>query len=129
MTAPVRECQPGTEQAPTTWPSREVIAREIRRAMLDNPTDDSFNKRAEKREIIADEAAAVILARFAAALRSRVEELTKALETVWEEVNALGGSQYQDNSYDQGVVDTVAKALEIIERAKAISLEGRGGAT
>jgi hypothetical protein len=36
--------------------------------MLDNPTDDSFNKRAEKREIIANEAADVILARFAAAL-------------------------------------------------------------
>jgi hypothetical protein len=45
-------------------PSREVIAREIRRAMLDNPTDDSFNKRAEKREAIANDAADVILARF-----------------------------------------------------------------
>jgi hypothetical protein len=54
----------GSPQAP--WPSREVIAREIRRAMLDNPTDDSFSKRAEKREAIANDVADVILARFAA---------------------------------------------------------------
>jgi hypothetical protein len=46
-------------------PSREVVAREIRRAMLDNPTDDSFNKRAEKREAIANDTADAILARFA----------------------------------------------------------------
>jgi len=62
---------PETKSVPaqsTGWPSREVVAREIRRAMLDNPTDDSFNKRAEKREIVANEAADVILARFAAAL-------------------------------------------------------------
>jgi hypothetical protein len=52
------------------WPSREVVAREIRRAMLDNPTDESFNKRAEKREAIANDVADVILARFEAALRS-----------------------------------------------------------
>jgi hypothetical protein len=47
------------------WPSREVIAREIRLAMLDNPTDEAFNKRAEKREAIANDAADIILARFA----------------------------------------------------------------
>lgn len=50
------------------WPSREIVAREIRRAMLDNPTDDSFNKRAEKREAIADVYAGIIMDRFAAAL-------------------------------------------------------------
>jgi hypothetical protein len=55
----------------------------------------------------------------------RIEELTKALDTAWEEINALGGRSDQDNSYDQGIVDTVAKALEIIERAKALSLEDR----
>lgn len=55
-----------TAQEPLGWPSREVIAREIRRAMLDNPTDESFNKRAEERERIANDAADVILTRFAA---------------------------------------------------------------
>lgn len=53
-------------QEPLGWPSREVIAREIRRAMLDNPTDESFNKRAEERERIANYTADVILERFAA---------------------------------------------------------------
>ena len=59
------EAQP---QTPMEWPSREVVAREIRRAMLDNPTDDSFNKRAEERERIANYTADVILERFAAAV-------------------------------------------------------------
>jgi hypothetical protein len=59
---PVRPAQPVSQ----SLPSREVVAREIRRAMLDNPTDESFNKRAEKREAIADATADVILARFAA---------------------------------------------------------------
>ena len=40
----------------------EMIAREVRRAMLDNPTDESFNKRAAAREKIADECARTILA-------------------------------------------------------------------
>jgi len=59
------EAQP---QTPMEWPSREVVAREIRRAMLDNPTDDSFNKRAEERERIANYTADAILERFAAAI-------------------------------------------------------------
>lgn len=59
----IERLRAGDAQQP--WPSREVVAREIRRAMLDNPTDDSFNKRAEKREAIANEAADAILARFA----------------------------------------------------------------
>lgn len=40
----------------------EMIAREVRRAMLDNPTEASFNKRAAARERIADEYARTILA-------------------------------------------------------------------
>jgi hypothetical protein len=51
---------------PVAWPSREVIAREIRRAMLDNPTEESFNKRAEAREAIANVYADIIIERFAA---------------------------------------------------------------
>jgi hypothetical protein len=46
------------------WPSKETIAREIRRAMLDNPTDAGFNARAEKREKLADAVADVIFAHF-----------------------------------------------------------------
>lgn len=45
-------------------PHKETIAREIRRAMLDNPTDSGFNARAEKREQIADATADVILELF-----------------------------------------------------------------
>lgn len=45
-------------------PHKESIAREIRRAMLDNPTDASFNARAQKREEIADATADVILGLF-----------------------------------------------------------------
>lgn len=45
-------------------PHKESIAREIRRAMLDNPTDASFNARAQKREKIADATADVILDLF-----------------------------------------------------------------
>jgi hypothetical protein len=37
------------------------------------------------------------------------------LDQAWQEINALGGRDDQDNSYDQGIVDTVRKALEIIE--------------
>lgn len=37
------------------------------------------------------------------------------IDLAWEAINALGGRQDQDNSYDQGCVDTVAKCLEIIE--------------
>lgn len=37
------------------------------------------------------------------------------LDQAWEKINALGGRSDQDNSYDQGLVDTVAKVLEIIE--------------
>jgi hypothetical protein len=79
----------GAEREALDWPSREVVAREIRRAMLDNPTDDSFNKRAEKREAIANDVADVIIARFAAAslspVRSGLEEKARAL------VNQLKG--------------------------------------
>lgn len=38
-----------------------------------------------------------------------------ALAEVWEAVNCLGGSAYQNNSYDQGAVDAIGKALEAIE--------------
>jgi len=37
------------------------------------------------------------------------------LDRAWDQINALGGGQCQDNSYDQGIVDTVSKALDIIE--------------
>lgn len=45
---------------------REIVAREIRRAMLDNPTDGGFNARAAQREKIADQAADAILTALAA---------------------------------------------------------------
>ena len=38
------------------------------------------------------------------------------IDLAWEAINALGGRPDQDNSYDQGVVDAIAKALEAIER-------------
>jgi hypothetical protein len=38
------------------------------------------------------------------------------IDLVWEEINALGGVPEQNNSYDQGCVDTVGKALEIVEK-------------
>jgi hypothetical protein len=41
-------------------------------------------------------------------------EITK-LDMAWEAINALGGSSEQNNSYDQGAVDVIAKALEAIE--------------
>jgi hypothetical protein len=37
------------------------------------------------------------------------------LDQAWEAINALGGADVQDNSYDQGIVDTVKRALDIIE--------------
>lgn len=37
------------------------------------------------------------------------------LDQAWEAINALGGRPEQDSSYDQGIVDTVTKALDIIE--------------
>lgn len=37
------------------------------------------------------------------------------LDQAWEAINALGGAPAQNNSYDQGIVDTVTKALDIIE--------------
>lgn len=37
------------------------------------------------------------------------------LDQAWEEINTLGGREDQTNSYDQGIVDTVGKCLEIIE--------------
>jgi hypothetical protein len=46
---------------------------------------------------------------------------TYHLQVIYDEVNALGGRPDQDNSYDQGTVDTVAKVLEIIEKAQAAS--------
>lgn len=39
-----------------------------------------------------------------------------ALNEAWAEINALGGRDGQKNPYDQGIVDTVAKALDIIEK-------------
>jgi hypothetical protein len=51
-------------------------------------------------------------AALAALLRGLAQQ---PLDQAWDRVNTLGGSQWQDNSYDQGTVDTVAKALEIIE--------------
>jgi hypothetical protein len=44
-----------------------------------------------------------------------MSEITK-LDLAWEAVNALGGSREQNNSYDQGHVDAIARALEEIER-------------
>lgn len=44
------------------------------------------------------------------------EARERVIDQAWNEINALGGSQYQDNSYDQGIVDTVRKALEIVEK-------------
>lgn len=38
------------------------------------------------------------------------------IDLAWEAINALGGSSMQNNSYDQGAVDAIAKALEEIER-------------
>jgi hypothetical protein len=37
------------------------------------------------------------------------------LDKAWEQINALGGSDLQNNSYDQGFVDAIGKALEVIE--------------
>jgi hypothetical protein len=62
----VAQPQASAVSEPAAWPSREVIAREIRRAMLDNPTEESFNKRAEAREAIANVYADIIIERFAA---------------------------------------------------------------
>lgn len=42
-----------------------------------------------------------------------------ALRSIHDAVNALGGRSDQDNPYDQGIVDTVAKVLEIIEKAQS----------
>jgi hypothetical protein len=44
------------------------------------------------------------------------------LQAIHDAVNALGGRSDQGNSYDQGIVDTVAKVLEIIEKAQAAAL-------
>jgi len=44
------------------------------------------------------------------------------LQEVYDAINALGGGPVQDNSYDQGIVDTVEKALEIIERMQGRTL-------
>jgi hypothetical protein len=40
-------------------------------------------------------------------------------QEIHDAVNALGGRPDQDNSYDQGIVDTVAKVLDIIEKAQS----------
>jgi hypothetical protein len=85
----------GAEREALDWPSREVVAREIRRAMLDNPTDDSFNKRAEKREAIANDVADVIIARFAAASLSPVR--SSGLEVVgWQYLMCDGNWCFAD---------------------------------
>jgi hypothetical protein len=46
-------------------------------------------------------------------------DAVRALQSIHDAVNTLGGRPDQDNSYDQGIVDTVAKTLEIIEKAQA----------
>jgi hypothetical protein len=79
---------PAGEREALDWPSREVVAREIRRAMLDNPTDESFNKRAEKREAIANDAADAIIARFnATTTHSPVRSTMAGVDPaeIWEE--------------------------------------------
>lgn len=50
--------------------SVEAIAREFRRAMLDNPTDGGFNARATARERIADEYARALLAEYSITKRT-----------------------------------------------------------
>jgi hypothetical protein len=50
---------------------------------------------------------------------SPAPDAVRALQSIHDAVNALGGRPDQDNSYDQGIVDTVAKILEIIEKAQA----------
>lgn len=47
------------------------------------------------------------------------------LDQAWSEINALGGSDVQDNSYDQGIVDTVKRALDIIETLGGIDPKQR----
>jgi hypothetical protein len=42
------------------------------------------------------------------------------LQEIYDAVNALGGRSDQDNSYDQGIVDTVSKVLEIIETKREV---------
>lgn len=41
------------------------------------------------------------------------------LQEIHDAVNALGGRSDQDDSYDQGIVDTVSKVLDIIEKRRA----------
>lgn len=66
------------------------------------------------------EAHAIGLDDIAATLRASDAGATgrELIQEIYNAVNALGGRSDQDNSYDQGIVDTVAKVLEIIERAK-----------
>jgi hypothetical protein len=52
-----------------------------------------------------------------------------ALRAIHDEINALGGRPDQNNSYDQGIVDTVKKALEIIEKAQALAALAPAGET
>lgn len=40
----------------------------------------------------------------------------ETIRKVYDEINAMGGRPDQNNSYDQGIVDTVAKVLEVLER-------------
>jgi hypothetical protein len=49
------------------------------------------------------------------------------LDLAWEAVNALGGSDQQNNSYDQGFVDAIQKALEAIEKLGGRDPLGRRG--
>lgn len=55
------------------------------------------------------------IAAMVVAWHNEAEEITN-LDLAWEAVNALGGTGEQDNSYDQGHVDAIAKALEAIEK-------------
>lgn len=55
------------------------------------------------------------------------QAVTDPLQAIHDAVNALGGRSDQDNSYDQGIVDTVAKVLDIIERAQAVPSADCGG--
>jgi len=39
-----------------------------------------------------------------------------SLQSLWEEVNALGGYRPTERNYEQGYVDAISAALEIIEK-------------
>jgi hypothetical protein len=56
-----------------------------------------------------------IIASFAGHGEIVMIEIAK-LDQAWEAINVLGGSPEQNNSYDQGFVDAIVKALDEIEK-------------